>query len=171
MPSCKYPMKFALFLALALNTLSAATLPVLEGETLAGAKLTLPAALQGKPALLVIGFTKDSQKQTEAWSKRLKTDLPTLDIWSAADLEDAPRLIRPMIKSAMRSATPKLQHDHFLILTKGGKPLRAALSYDTRSPQNDDAYLVLIDPAGTITWYAHGPVSDATLTQLRQHLK
>lgn len=156
---------FAVALSLALQ-LTAATLPTVEGETLAGAKLSLPAALKGKTALLVIGFTKDSQKQTELWTKRLKTDLPNLDAWSIADLEDAPRLIRPMIMKAMRSATPKPRQDHFLILTKGGKPLKLA----TGATNNDDAYLVLLDAEGNIAWQTHGPVSDAAIAPVRQRL-
>lgn len=154
---------FALALSVAVQ-LTAATLPTVEGETLAGIKLSLPLALKGRTALLVIGFTKDSQKQSEAWTKRLKTDLPALDTWSIVDLEDAPRLIRPMIMKAMRSATPKPRQDHFLILTKGGKALKLA----TSAANNDDAYLVLLDAEGNITWQTHGPVSDAAIAPLRQ---
>lgn len=164
------PVHLTFALALAFH-LTAATLPSLEGETLAGTKLSLPSALKGKTALLIIGFSKDSQKQTEAWGKRLKTELPTLEVWSVVDLEAAPRLIRPMILRAMRSSMPKPQHDHFFILTKGGKSLRQTLAYDSRAPQNDDAYLALIDPTGDITWQFHGPVSEAAVTILRPNVR
>lgn len=151
--------------------LTAATLPNLEGETLAGTKLSLPTVLKGKTALLIVGFSKDSQKQTEAWGKRLKTDLPNLEVWSVVDLEAGPRLIRPMILRARRSSMPKPQHDHFLIVTKSAKILRQALAYDSRAPQNDDAYLALVDPTGNITWQFHGPVSEAAVTALRRQLQ
>ncbi len=164
------PVLLTFALALAFH-LTAATLPNLEGETLAGSKLSLPTALKGKTALFIIGFSKDSQKQTEAWGKRLTTDLHTLEVWSVVDLEAAPRLIRPMILRAMRASMPKPQHDHFFILTKGGKTLRQALAYDSRAPQNDDAYLALIDPTGDITWQFHGPVSEAAVTALRPNVR
>ena len=164
------PVLLTFALALAFH-LTAATLPNLEGQTLAGSKLSLPTALKGKTALFIIGFSKDSQKQTEAWGKRLTTDLHTLEVWSVVDLEAAPRLIRPMILRAMRASMPKPRHDYFFILTKGGKTLRPALAYDSRAPQNDDAYLVLIDAAGNITWQFHGPVSEAAVTALRPNVR
>ena len=99
------PVLLTFALALAFH-LTAATLPNLEGETLAGSKLSLPTALKGKTALFIIGFSKDSQKQPEAWGKRLKTELPTLKVWSVVDLEATPRLIRPMILRAMRASMP-----------------------------------------------------------------
>src|SRR6476659_2620592 len=69
-------------------------LPPLEGETLSGRKVSLPAATGGRPALLIIGFSKASQSQTKAWSQRANGRLPC---WSVAVLEDVPRLLRGMV--------------------------------------------------------------------------
>lgn len=133
-------------------------LPAIEGETLAGAKVTLPAAL-GTATLLIIGFTRGSQEQTKAWSQRVSGRYPA---WSIAVLEDVPRLIRGMVSRGIRSGTPKDQHSHFLLVYRGEQQLKQAAGFS----RPDDAHLLIIDGAGTIRWRFHGAVTDAAMEQL-----
>lgn len=134
-------------------------LPKLEGESLTGKKVALPAAAGGEKALVIIGFTHASQTQTKAWSLRVHSQYPT---WSIAELEDVPRLVRGMVSHAIRNSIPKDQQDRFLLLYHGEKELKLAAGFEAP----DDAYLLILDGAGNIHWRFHGPVTDAALDQL-----
>jgi hypothetical protein len=139
------------------------TLPAVDGETLSGKKVSLPAAAAGQPALLIIGFTHGSQTQTKAWAMRVRGRFPT---WSIAVLEDVPRLVRGMATHGIKSGTPKDQYDRFLLVYHGEKQLKQAAGFD--SP--DDAYLLVIDGTGAIRWSYHGTVTDAAIEQIASHL-
>lgn len=135
-------------------------LPPLEGETLTGKKASLPAAANGRAALLILGFTHASQHQTKAWADRVQKEFPT---FSVAVLEEAPRLVRGMITHGIRSGVPKDQQDRFLLVYHGEKELKQAAGFD----RPDDAYLLIIGPDGRIRWRYHGPVTDAAVEQIK----
>jgi hypothetical protein len=141
------------------------SLPPTEGETLAGKKVTLPAATGGQPALLIIGFTHGSQTQTKAWADRAAHD--RLPAWSVAVLEDVPRLVRGMATHGIRGGTPKDRFDRFVLVFHGEKALKQAVGFD----RPDDAYLVVVDGAGMIRHTYHGPVTDAEVEQIGAQLK
>ena len=134
------------------------TIPGIEGETLSGKKVSLPAAAGGQSALLIIGFTHGSEAQTKAWSQRVRDRFP---VWSIAVLEDVPGLVRGMVKHGIKSGTPKEQYDRFVLVYHGEKQLKQAAGFE----KPDDAYLLVIDKAGVITWRFHGPVTDAAVEQ------
>jgi hypothetical protein len=133
-------------------------MPATEGETLSGRKVSLPAAAEGQPALLIIGFTHGSEVQTKAWSQRMRERLP---VWSIAVLEDVPGLVRGMAKHGIKSAVPKEQYDRFVLVYHGEKQLKQVAGFE----KGDDAYVLAIDKAGVITWRFHGPASDAAVDQ------
>jgi len=137
-------------------------IPEITAESLSGQKVSLPAAAQGQPALLIVGFTHASQTQTQtrAWSQRARNLCP---VWSIAVLEDVPRLVRGMAVHGIKSGTPKEEHGRFLLVYHGEKELKAAAGFE----QPDDAYLLAIDGAGAIRWRYHGPPTDAAAEQLR----
>src|SRR4051794_23268716 len=95
-------------LAICTGLLHAQALPPVEGETLSGKKITLPAAFAGQPTLMIVGFTHASQAQTKAWSIRVRGRFPA---WSVAVLEDVPRLVRGMAVHGIKGGTPKDQYD------------------------------------------------------------
>lgn len=147
-----------------------APLPRFDAETLAGGKLTMPAAVQGHPALLVIGFTHGSGPHCTDWAKRLESEFrsnPSLARYTVVFLEDAPRLVRGMAKSGIRSGVPKEQYDHYLIVTEHEKEVKAAVKF--QAP--DDAYLALLGADGAVRWTYHGPVSDEPVSRLRELLR
>jgi hypothetical protein len=139
-------------------------IPPVEGETLSGNKVSLPAATGGHSALLIIGFTHGSQNQAKAWSLRVRDRFPA---WSVAVLEDIPRLVRGMVARSIKSGTPRELHDRFVLVYRGEKQLKQAAGFD----RPDDAYLLVIDPAGAIRWSFHGPVTDAAMEQVGRQFK
>jgi hypothetical protein len=131
----------------------------IEGETLSGKKVSLPAAAGGQSSLLIIGFTHGSQAQIKAWSQRVRGHFPA---WSIAVVEDVPSLLRGMVTHSIKSGTPKEQYDRFLLVHHGEKQLKQAAGFD----KPDDAYLLVIDKNGAIAWRFHGPVTDAAIEQV-----
>ena len=136
-------------------------LPPLQGETLSGKNVTLPAAAGGRPALLIIGFTHASRTGTKAWDVRVDNHFPT---WSIAVLQDVPRLVRGMVVHGIKGGTPKEDYGRFVLIYHGEKQLKQAAGFD----RPDDAYLLVIDPGGAIRWRYHGPVTDAAWADLQK---
>lgn len=151
-----------MLLAGGLAVLHAEQFPRTEGENLSGQKMTLPDAAAGHPAVVVIGFTHNSQNQTKAWAGRLQHEMPT---YSIAVLEDAPRLVRGMAVHGMKGGVPEDQRDHFLVIYHNEKELKQAAGFD----RPDDAYVLLLDQDGTIQWRFHGPVTDGAVEELKAH--
>jgi hypothetical protein len=134
--------------------------PTVSAENLLGAKAELPGLVKGRTAVLAIGFTHASQSETKAWSQRIGRDL---DAYSVAVLQDVPRLLRGMVKGGIKDGVPQAQRDRFLLLFTGEKDVKQAAGFD----RADDAYLVLLDRDGAVRWRFHGPVTDASLADLK----
>jgi hypothetical protein len=152
------------------QTPAQAPLPAFAAEALSGRKVSMPAEVQGKQALLTIGFTHASGAACTAWAKRLESEFKAntaLQQYSVIFLEDAPRLVRGMAKSGIKSGVPKEQYDHYLIVTEHEKEVKEAVHYQAA----DDAYLALVSPDGTVRWNYHGAVSDDAVRQIRELLK
>src|SRR5262252_9071675 len=100
---------FLTFIVLA-SAVWADTLPQIEAENLEGKKIVLPQAAAGHVAILVIGFSHASQRQTKAWADRLNHQFPDpamVTVCPVAVIEAVPRLARGMASHAIRSGTPK----------------------------------------------------------------
>jgi len=155
-------MRFAVFL-LSLPLL-ANPLPRVEAESLTGQKLVLPDALRGQPAVVVWSFSREAGEKVDKWAASLARD--RVNVWSAAVIEAAPRLIRPMIRASMRRASPEPFHPRFLCVTRGEKELRAALGVS-----NDKLPLVtLLGPDGAVLWRHSGGYDPEAEAELRRRL-
>lgn len=140
-------------------------LPPVEGETLTGRKTLLPDALRGQASVVVWSFTREAGEQVEKWVEPLVRD--QINVYSAAVIEAAPRLIRPLIRSGMRRAAPRPFHGRSLCITRGEKQLREAL--DVR---NDKLPVVtLLDSEGRILWRHAGLYTETAATELLRRLR
>jgi len=161
----------ALLLLLAVPSLYAQTvLPGFDAETLAGRKMSMPGAVHGHNALLIVGFTHASGPYCSDWARRLAKEFPgndPLERYNIVFLEDAPRLVRGMAKSGIKGSVPNSEYDHYLTVTEHEKQVQAAVHFETP----DDAYLILLGPEGTIRWTFHGAVADGPVRQIRELLK
>ena len=163
----RIPAGTLLLLALSLG---AEQLPPVEGQDLLGKTVSLPAAAAGQAAILVIGFTHASQNQTKAWSQRLEKQFPApapVRIYSIAVLEDVPKLVRGMAVHGIKSGVPAEQRGRFLLVYHHEAELKQSAGF--AAP--DDAYLLVLDPAGAVRWRFHGPVTDSAIEQLLAQLK
>lgn len=140
-------------------------LPKVEGESLTGRKALLPDALLGQPSVVVWSFTREAGEMVDKWAAPLARD--QVNVYSAAVIEAAPRLIRPMIRSSMRRASPKPFHDRFLCITRGEKELRQALEV-----RNDKLpYVTLLDAEGRILWQHAGPYTASAAEELMRRYR
>lgn len=153
-------MRKLAILVIAAGLLQAADVfPTISGTALSGAAVTLPEAGSGHATVVVVGFTHTSQTQSDAWVRKLGNEFA---FYSLAVIEDAPRLVRGMITSGMRSGVAKAQQGRVLTVTKGEKELKVAVGFE----QADDAYVVVLDGTGAITWRYHGAPTDAAVAEL-----
>ena len=173
---CSHPIKswrrrlFACAVLLLASTLKGEQFPPTGGQNLLGKPVFLPAAAAGQPAILVLGFTHASQNQTKAWSQRLEKQFPPpapVWIYSIAVLQDVPKLVRGMAVHGIKSGVPAEQHARFLLVYRKEEELKQAAGFTAP----DDAYIVVLDPAGAIRWRFHGPVTDSAIDQLLAQLK
>ena len=145
--------------------LGAAQFPSIEGETLSGQKITLPAEGAAGPVLLIIGFTHGSNEQTSYWAKKIPKDLvPT---YSVATLGDAPKLMRRMIVHAIKNSVPKDQQERFVVTYANDEKVKEAVGF--KEPK--EAYLALVAPNGNLKWTAHGAFSHTTLKELSEQVR
>jgi hypothetical protein len=145
--------------------LAANPLPRAEGESLTGQKALLPDSLQGKVSVVVWSFSREAGEQVEKWVAPLARD--RVNVWSAAVIEAAPRLIRPMIRASMRRASPQPFHERFLCITRGEKDLRQALAV-----RNDKIpYVTILSPDGAVLWQHAGPYDESAWTELMRRLQ
>jgi len=145
-------------------------LPRVEAENLLGRAVILPDSAAGRVAILVAGFSHASQKQIKPWSDRLDREFPDQTktvVYPIAVLEKVPRLVRGMAEHGIRSGTPKAQQDRFLLVLHDEAALRQA----AQLLEPDDAYIMVVDPAGVIQWRFHGPVTDTAVADLKDQVR
>ena len=149
----KYPALTVMILVAA--SLSAQVIPHTEAQTLSGKKIVLLEAAAGHSAVFIVGFTHAGGDSSGRWDKQLRQDFATdsdLRIYSVAVLQDAPRMVRGMIRHGMRGNVPKNEQDFFVLLYEDEDVWKKVADFSNP----DDAYIFLVDSAGTIRWHTHG---------------
>jgi hypothetical protein len=145
-------------------------MPKIEGESLSGHTVSLPADAQGKITVLIFGFSKASKTPTKAWASKIFLEFgaqPGFSLYQLPVLEDVPRFIRGMVISSMKKGVPENMRDHFVPILHDEAELKRLVNYK----EPDDAYLVTLDSGGQIAEQRHGPFSDAAYSQLQRELQ
>ena len=146
----------------------AQSLPRFEAQTLSGKKAVFPDALQGRPAIFVVGFSRKSQAQTKVWGRHLaeESGLAEQPYYEVAILEDVPRFIRGVVANGIRKSVPEKQHDRFLLVYAAEKEWKQLVEYSAA----DDAYVVVVDKAGRLLWKTHGSFTEVDWAALKSKL-
>ena len=150
-------------------SLVAQGIPKIEGDSLAGHHVVLPEAASGKVAVLILGFSKASKTPTSEWGHRIETDFASnsaVVLYQLPVLESVPGLVRGMVISSMKKGVPENRRDYFVPVLHGEAELKKLVSY--QGP--DDAYLILLDRNGAITYQTHGNLSEPSYADMRQHI-
>lgn len=146
-----------------------ATIPASRGVTLSNAAIALPDAVKGKVGVLIVGFTRPSQKQIQPWGARLAAAYPPSSgvvFFELPVIASAPRLMRPVIVSQMKWSVSAAEMAYFLPLTDNEQAWIAVAHYS----KPDDAYVLLIDGAGVVHWQTSGPVTDANFAEIQKNI-
>ena len=161
---------FAIIFLGSMSLASAQVIPTTNAETLTGKKVTLPDAVRGHVSIFVVGFSRKSKDPTGDWTKKLRplyAQDRDLQIYQAAHLQGAPRLIRGMIVSGMKKGVPPDQQDNFFVLYEAPDDWKRWVNFS----EPDDAYIVLVDKAGQTVWRTHGPLNDAGINELNKEVQ
>ncbi|HEV7922546.1 MAG TPA: hypothetical protein VGR02_17320 [Thermoanaerobaculia bacterium] len=143
----------------------AQTLPPLPAQTLSGKAIVLPRDLQGT-SILVVGFSKQSRKETQAWAERLQKDrqaMTTAVSYDVVVLDGVPGFIRSAILRQLSSSVPKERHDRFLVVSEAAAKWKQFLHVT----DEDAAYLAVIGSRGEVIWTARGALTEGNYEQLR----
>ena len=119
-----------------------------------GHKVVVAQAIRGHEAVLIAGFSKEAGDGCGAWSKAVHADpaLRSAVFYQLVMLEEAPRIIRPMIRSGMRKGLSAAEQEQFVILTQDEKLWRNYFGVDN----DKEPWVVLIDADGKVLWHGHG---------------
>jgi hypothetical protein len=133
---------------------AAQSIPATDGETLSGHRIVVAEAIRGHRAVLIAGFSKEAGDGCSAWAKMVHADssLKAVGVYQLAMLEEAPRILRPMIKSGMRKGLSAGELEEFVILTRDEKLWRSYFGVDN----DKDPWVVLVDAGGGVVWHGHG---------------
>jgi hypothetical protein len=154
-----------LICAFCLAAFAADAFPHLNGQTFGERAVTIPDAFKGKPAILVITFTRAAQDQARGWTDKLKKESTNIATYQVLELEDVPRLVRGFVRGSIRRSIPKESQDNFILLFEGEDALKKTVGF-----QNDgEAYVLLLDANGNVQWQEHGAVDEKKLEALREH--
>lgn len=166
-------LQFALIVALGCAPAGAqtsASLPRIEGTSLAGTQVVLPDAANGKIAVLIFGFSHASKNAISAWADKLYADFgsrPDFAVYQLPVLAGAPSWVRGMIVSSMKKGMPETRRGYFIPLVKGEGELKNLVGFK----EADDAYLLTLDASGHIAHQGHGPFRDGDYAALRAELE
>ncbi len=168
-----YPAALPLLLALfaipvaARTTSDASRIPTVHATSLTGQQIDLPAQLQGRTAVLILGFTKESRIPTRDWGLRLATDYfasSTVSYFEMPVLAGVPRLLRGIVLKQIAAEVSDRGKPHFVPITADEPRWQALAHYS----QPDAAYLLVVDSSGQVRDTFSGPLTDASYTRLQQ---
>lgn len=149
------------------------SIPQVTAESLNGEPISLPNDFAGKSAILVVGFSRAGGDQCGPFARRLGKEQPSVvdgnvTVYQIATLESAPRFVRPMILHGMRGGIAKAEQGRFLPLFHDEKQWKQVAGFGKAG--ENDAYLLLVNPDGTVRWTGHGQYSDALYADFKRHL-
>lgn len=146
------------------------TIPEVHAQLLTGAQVNLPADNRGRPMVIVFGFSQGSRDEVAAWGRRLAPDYRDANdvaYYEAAELESVPRILRGFVLKKIKQTVPERGHAHFLAVLDHEAEWKATTHFEAK----DEAYVVLVDASGRVSYTTHGPVSDAAYAGLKQRLE
>ena len=162
------PLFLLLFAALGVHPLQPGDpFPELKGELLSGHNATLPAAAKGKIALLALGFSRESQHALEPWTKRYWAEFGQNDavtFYTVPMIGSGGRFAKFFIEAGMKRDVPKTLQDHFMVVFTDTDPWKARVSFKGEN----DAYLILLDAAGTVRWTHSGTFDEERFRELAE---
>jgi len=151
---CRVLLLAPAFLSLALQAQTAQSMPATTGERLSGGTIQLTSALSGQPAILVASFSRASSAAANEWLRTLHNDpaFARSTVWYVVQLQRAPRLVRPLVRSALRRQTPATWQANTVLLTADEIAWRDWFHAGTETAPS----VVALDNNGNVMWRGTG---------------
>ena len=141
--------------------------PQLSGQTLTGKSVELPAATTGKPAVVIVSFSKTAGKDARSWNERLSRDFPKdVPSYTIILLESVPKLFRGLAVSSIKGSMPVPIQDRTIILYSDEKLWKQRVAFSEASR----AYVILLGPDGRIRWSSKEAFTEPSYAQMKDQL-
>ena len=138
--------------------------PTVEGESLDGEQIQLPAEVAGGPAILLLGYDQDAQFDADRWLfgiLQAETPVSILEVPTIPGL--VPSWLNNKIDSGMRAGIPS--EDWASVVTVYGDDAKRLVEFTgSREPRN--MRVLLLDGSGTVRWIHDRGFSAGVLLEL-----
>ena len=150
---------------------SAATLPRLEADSLGGNHVVLPTDSAGKPLVLLLAFTKESEGDLKLWSRKLLSDQVARNaaVYVVVVADKAAFFTRGHIRKVVEGAAvgSQAQINSNVLITFNGNGWRQL----TPPGDKKTAGIVVCDASGSIVYAKRVPYSDGNLAEVEKAAK
>lgn len=144
--------------------------PVLAAETLAESRVELPRALQEKPAIVIMSFSKAGGEAASKWTVAIRERLSgpvTSNLWLAMVLDGVPRFLRGFVVGGIKRGIPDAMHPRTLTLYENGESWKRRCAIES----DDAPCVILLDAGSLIRWIRAAPVTDALIDALASEVR
>jgi len=145
-------------------------LPDVSGQTPSGGSLRLSDVVAGKTSVVVFSFSKTAGKDARLWNVHLDKDYGSNRLVAGSTvimLEAAPRLLRGIIVSALKSNMPPSMRDRTIVSYQNEELWKRRLAV----ADDSHAYVLLLGPDGHMRWRNSAAFSDAEYTELKNKVQ
>ena len=142
-------------------------IPDVHATSFAGQHIDLPAQLQGRTGILVLGFSKDARNAARDWGRRLFADYnssSTVSYFEMPVLAGVPRLLRGVVLHQIAADVSDPAKPHFVPITADEPRWRELAHYSAP----DDAYVLIVDSNGLVRDTRSGPLTDASYAAIKR---
>jgi hypothetical protein len=141
--------------------------PQLSGQTLTGKSMDLPAAVMGKPAVVILSFSKTAGNDARSWNERLSRDFSQeVPSYTIILLESVPKLFRGLAVSSIKSSMPVPMQGRTIILYSDEKVWKQRVAFS----EDSHAYVILLGPDGRVRWNSKGAFTEPSYAQMKDQL-
>lgn len=144
-------------------------LPDVSGQTLSGSPTHLRGVLNEKIAVVVFSFTKGGGEDARVWNERLDHDYSgnqSVACSTVIELQEAPRLLRGIIKSALSREMPTYIRDRVIVTYQDEALWKRRLG--VTDPEH--AYVLVLGEGGQIRWRSSRAFSDVEFGGLERNV-
>ncbi len=140
------------------------TFPPVQGSSLRGKEVAIPADLAGKPALLFVGYEQMTQFDIDRWLLALQAAGVSVPVYELPTIPGLlPGLFAGRIDAGMRSGIPP--EDWASVVTLYGDASKVIEFLGNENPL--PARVVLLDAGGKVAFFHDQGFSPAALDRLR----
>ena len=144
----------------------AQSIPPINAKALDDSQVILPRTGTSKLLILVLGFSHKSGENCTPWDKRLAGEFQSdalVEYYQIPVLAGAPSFVRPMILKGMRKGLAAGEQARFVPVYDHEADWKKIVNFSAE----DDPYLVLARPDGSVIWQTHGLLSESLYGELK----